>query len=68
MDAETQLVVDLPAESARAGARARAVGLIGPVTVVAGDRLGDPAAVPDHAAAPARARASGSCSCSRRSG
>ena len=43
MDAETQLVTRLPAESApepgpprRVGARARAVGLIGPLTVVAG--------------------------------
>jgi hypothetical protein len=40
MDAESQLVVDLSVESvaehARVGARARAIGLIGPLTVVAG--------------------------------
>jgi hypothetical protein len=36
MDAESQLVTRLPAESARLGARARAVWMIGPLTVVAG--------------------------------
>jgi len=36
MDGETQLVTRLPAESAATGARARAVGLIGPVCVAAG--------------------------------
>ena len=37
MDAESQLVVDLPTESAPVlDARARAVSLIGPLTVVAG--------------------------------
>jgi hypothetical protein len=36
MDAESQLVTRLPAESARLGARARAVWLIGPLTVVVG--------------------------------
>ena len=36
MEAETHFVTELPAESAHVGARARAVGLIGPLTVVAG--------------------------------
>ena len=36
MDAESQLVVDLPAEATNVGVRARAVELIGPVVVVAG--------------------------------
>ena len=36
MDAESQLVVDLPVESTRVGARVRTIGLLGPVTVVAG--------------------------------
>ena len=40
MDAESRLVVELPiespAEGARVGARARAIGLIGPLTVVVG--------------------------------
>jgi hypothetical protein len=36
LDAESQLVVDLSAESTNVGARARAVELIGPVAVVAG--------------------------------
>ena len=36
MDAESRLVVELPVESTQVGARARAVGLIGPFTVVGG--------------------------------
>jgi len=36
MDAESQLVVELPADATNVGARARAVELIGPVVVVAG--------------------------------
>ena len=36
MDAESQLVVDLPVEATRVGTRARVIGLLGPVTVVAG--------------------------------
>jgi hypothetical protein len=40
VDAETQLITRLPAESAldsaNVGARARAIGLIGPLTVLAG--------------------------------
>jgi len=36
MDAESQLVVDLPVESTRVGTRVRIIGLLGPVTVVAG--------------------------------
>jgi len=36
MDAESQLVVELPDESTRVGTRARIIGLLGPVTVVAG--------------------------------
>ena len=36
MDAESQLVVDLPVEATRVGTRARVIGLLGPLTVVAG--------------------------------
>jgi hypothetical protein len=36
MDVDTQIVAPLPAESAATGARARAVGLIGPGCVAAG--------------------------------
>jgi hypothetical protein len=36
MDAESPLVVELPVESAQVGARARAVGLIGPLAVFGG--------------------------------
>ena len=36
MDAESHVVVDLTADSARVGTRARIIGLLGPLTVVAG--------------------------------
>ena len=69
MDAESQLVVDLPVESTRVGARGRAhvIGLLGPLTVVAGVS-GRSCSRTGSRCCTRAAKASGSCSCSRRSG